>query len=109
MDDIEEIKKRRLEALKQQQSSLQKQAEEQAQLQQQVEQLENIVRQAFDRKALERYGNLKAAHPEKAVQLLIVLGQLIQSGKVESINDEQLKGLLCRLTPQKKEFKIKRV
>lgn len=109
MDELEELKRKKLEELKkQQEEALQNQAEEQAQLQQQIDQLESVVKQIFTKEALSRYGNIKAAHPEKAVQLLVVLGQLIQQGKIKQINDSQLKEILKKLTPEKKEFKIKR-
>jgi DNA-binding TFAR19-related protein (PDSD5 family) len=82
--------------------------EEQMQLQQQVQQLEMLVKQRLTKQALERFGNVKAAHPEKAIQLLAVLGQAIQSGKIEEIDDDQLKEILMKLTPEKKEFNIRR-
>ena len=109
MDELEELKKKKLQELQQkQQESLQNQAQEQAQLQQQIEQLEAAVKQFFTKEALQRYGNLKAAHPEKAVQVLVVLGQLMQSGKITSkITDDQLKELLKQIEPKKKDFTIK--
>jgi programmed cell death protein 5 len=107
MDELEEIRKRKLAELQnQQQESLQ----EQQQMQAQLEQLETVVKQFFTKEALERYGNLKAAHQEKAVQLLVVLGQAVQQGQIkEKITDEKLKEILKQLQPEKKEFKIKRV
>ena len=111
MDELEEIKKKRLmELQKQQEEALQQQVGEQQQLQGQIEQLENLVRQFLTKEALQRYGNLKAAHQDKAVQLLVVLGQAIQQGQIkEKITDEKLKDILKRLQPEKKEFKIKRI
>ncbi|MBW2980598.1 hypothetical protein KY360_04230 [Candidatus Woesearchaeota archaeon] len=110
MDELEELKKKRLQELQQkQQESLQQQAQEEAQLQQQIEQLEAAVKQYFTKEALQRYGNLKAAHPEKAIQVLVGLGQLVQSGKItQKITDDQLKALLKQIEPKKKEFTIKR-
>jgi len=110
MDELDELKKKKLQELQQkQQEALQRQAQEEAQLQQQIEHLEGVVRQFFTKEALQRYGNLKAAHPEKAIQVLVGLGQLVQSGKItQKITDEQLKELLKRLEPKKKEFTIKR-
>ena len=106
MDELEELKKKKLEELKNQQLN---QSQEEAQLQQQVEQLEAVVKQAFTKEALERYGNLKAAHPEKAVQLLVILGQAIQQGQITKIDDEKLKEILLKLTPKKRDFKIKKI
>lgn len=110
MDELEELKRKKLEELKnQQEAALQQQTGEQAQLEQQIEQLEMMVRQVFTKDALSRYGNIKAAHPKKAVQVLVVLGQLIQQGKIKQINDAQLKEILKKLTPEKKDFKIKKI
>ena len=111
MPTLEEIKKKKLEELMRlQQEKLQQQAQEQAHMQQQIEYVEEKVRQFFTKEALARYGNLKAAHAEKAVQLLLVLFQAIQKGQVHGkIDDSVLKKILEQLTPRKKEIKIKRV
>src|SRR3989344_2672643 len=95
MDELEAIKRRKLEELQRQ--SLQQNMQEQAQIQQQVDQLEAVVKQVFTKDALARYGNVKTAHPEKAIQLLIVIGQLLQSGKVQQITDDQLKEILKQM------------
>jgi programmed cell death protein 5 len=103
MSELDVLKMRRLE-------ELQKQMQEQAQLREQVEQLEAAVKTMLNKEALQRYGNIKAAYPEKAVQLLAVLGQLIESGRIrEPLNDEELKQLLKQLTPKKKDISIRRV
>ena len=78
------------------------------QLQQQVQQLELIVRQRLTSEALSRFGNIKAANPELAIQLMVYLGQLIQAKKVEVVNDSQLKTFLQHLSAQKRGFNIKR-
>ena len=107
MATLEEIRRKKLEELMKQQ---QQQAQEQAQVQQQVEQMESVVRQLLSKEALARYGNLKAAHQEKALQLLVVLFQAIQKGQVRGqIEDSLLKKILEQLTPKKKEIKITRV
>ena len=105
-DALEEIKKRKLEELQRAQKS---NIQEEARIQQQVEQLESLVKQTFTKEALERYGNLKTAHPEKAIQLLVILGQAVQQGKINLINDDQLKDILIKLAPEKKEFNIRRI
>ncbi len=107
MDELEALKRKKLEELqKEQANALTHQVEQENQLEQQIEQLEMVVKETFTRDALSRYGNIKAAHPEKAVQLLVVLAQLIQQGKIQQINDAQLKEILKKLTPEKKDFKI---
>lgn len=111
MSTLDEIRKKKLEDLMRlQQEKLQEQAEQQAQMQQQIEYMESVVRQFLTKDALARYGNLKTAHQEKALQLLIVLFQAIQKGQVKGkIDDSTLKKILEQLTPKKREIKIKRV
>jgi len=111
MPNLDEIRKGKLEGLMRlQQEKSQQQADEQGQIQQQVEHIENIVRQFLTKEALARYGSLKTAHQEKALQLLLVLFQTIQKGQVQGkIDDSLLKKILEQLIPKKKEFNIKRV
>ena len=100
MDELEAIRKKRLEELQQQQANnISQELTEQHQLQQQIQTLESVVKQRFTKEALERYGNVRAAHPDKAVQLLMILGQAIQAGQIDTINDEQLKEMLKRMSP----------
>ena len=110
MDKLEEIKKRKLEELKNAQlGQLQQQTQEEEQLKQQIQQLEMIVKQALTEEALERYGNLKAAFPERAVQVLVILTQALQSGQITQVDDDTLKEILKKISPEKKDIKIKRV
>ena len=111
MAALEEIKKKKLEELMRfQQEKLQQQVQEQSQIQQQIEQMEDIIRQFLTKEALARYGNLKTAHHEKALQLLVILFQAIQKGQIQGkVDDSTLKKILEQLTPNKKEIKIKRV
>lgn len=111
MDELEKIKLQKIKELQQkQQEQLQNQAQEQIQLQQQIHQLEAVVKQFLTKEALQRYGNLKTAHPEKSIQLLVVLSQLIQQQKIKGkIEDNLLKSILQQIFPQKKKkFTIKR-
>ncbi|MEA2036184.1 MAG: DNA-binding protein [Nanoarchaeota archaeon] len=107
MDELEEIRKKKLMELQRQQEE-QLQSNQQAQAQ--FEQLEVVVKQFFTKEALERYGNVKAAHPDKAVQIMVVLGQAVQQGQIKNkIDDEQLKAILKQLQTEKKDFKIKHI
>lgn len=105
MDELEEIRRKKLEELKKQQLN---QMQEEQQMQQQIQQLEEIIKQVLTKEALERYGNLKTAYPDRAVQLLVILAQAVQSGQITKIDDDALKEILKKLTPKKKEFKINR-
>ncbi|MEK6983724.1 MAG: DNA-binding protein [Nanoarchaeota archaeon] len=111
MPTLDEIRRKKIEELMQsQQGKLQQQVQEQAQVQQQIEQMESIVKQFLTKDALARYGSLKTAHHDKALQLLMILFQAIQKGQIQSeIDDQVLKKILGQLIPKKKEIKIKRV
>src|SRR3989344_2426981 len=111
MPTLDDLRRKRLEELMRlQQQNAGQQSDEQSQMRQQIEQMEAVAKQFFTKDALARYGNLKSAHQEKAIQLLVVLFQAIQKGQVQGkIEDELLKKILEQLTPKKKDFKIKRV
>ena len=111
MPTLDDIKKKKLnEMMRLQQGKLQQQMQEQQQAQEQISQIESVVRQVLTKDALERYGNLKAAHREKASQLLVMLFQAIQKGQVKGkIDDQLLKKILEQITPKKREIKINRV
>lgn len=104
-DELEAIKNRKVEEL---QNAMNMQVQQQAEIQQQIQALETLVKPKLTKKALERYGNLKTAHPEKAVYLLTILGQSIQTQNIQQIDDAQLKDLLKRMEPKKHDFKITR-
>ncbi|MCH7552116.1 hypothetical protein IIB49_01885 [Patescibacteria group bacterium] len=104
MDNLEDIRKKKLEELQSAQ-----QAPEEEQLLEQLQKLEGVVKQSLTKEALERYGNLKIAYPEKTTQLLVILANVLQSGQLEKIDDNTLKDLLKKLSPEKKDIKIKRV
>jgi len=87
----------------------QKKIEEQLKLQQQISQIDELVKQYLTKEAINRYGNLKAAHPELAIQVAALIVQAVSSGQVkEKINDQQFKNILKELQPKKKEFKFTR-
>ncbi|MBI2541186.1 hypothetical protein HYV80_00560 [Candidatus Woesearchaeota archaeon] len=111
MPTLDEIKRKKLENLMAlQQERMQEQAEGQAQMQQQIGLMENALRQILTKEALARYGSLKTAHQEKALQLLVVLIQAVQKGQIKGkVDDSTLKKILEQLTPKKREIKIKRV
>ena len=108
---LEELRKKRMEELmRAQQQNAGREQNEQAKISQQIEMMEETVRQFLSKEALVRYGTLKTAHQEKALQLLIVLFSAIQKGQApKHIDDNMLKQLLEQLTPKKRETTIKRV
>jgi DNA-binding TFAR19-related protein (PDSD5 family) len=85
-----------------------KDIKDQAQLQKQLAALESVVKQRMSKEAVARYGNIKAGHPEKAVEVLLILGQAIDGGKISNVSDDLLKQILIKITPRKPEFRITR-
>ena len=107
MDELEEIRRRKLEKL---QDQFQQESADEEDFQKQVSSLEQAVKARLTKEALERYGNVKLGHPDKALQLLAVIAKLIQMNRLKGIiSDEQLREILGQLTPEKKEFKFRRV
>jgi len=104
--NIEDLKKQRMQEMQAQQ--LQNQLQEQVAMQQQVAQLDKAAKLWMDPEALSRYGNLKMAHSEKALQVAVLIAQFVQQKKIQkAVTDEQLKELLIYLD-EKKEMNIKR-
>ena len=107
MDDIEAIRKKKLRELQQQAYS-----EDDLQEEQQKElddQKKNILRAILTDDARERLGRIKVARPEMAENLENQLIMLAQSGRLKNkINDEQLRELLAKLLPQKRDITIRR-
>ena len=110
MSELEEIRKRKMEELQHKyMQDAANQAQQEAQVQDQIGQIEAVVRQRLTKEALQRYSNIKAADPDKATQLLLLLAQFLQSGKMGMITDDILKQILIRTSQKKREMKIKRV
>lgn len=103
MDELEQLRQRRMEEIMAQ--GIQQQQDE-AKVRQQINQVETIIKKIFTKEALERYGNVKSAHPETALRVVAVIGQAIQSGKIQSIDDSQLREILQKVT-SKREIKIR--
>jgi len=109
MDDdkeLQEIRRRKLEAMQQEQAQdeVQSQVDEQHDQQRQA-----ILRQILSPEARERLARLKIARAEfgEAVENQLIM--LAQSGKLQAqIDDASLVQILERLTPEKRETTIKR-
>lgn len=88
---------------------MRKQAEKQAEAQKQVEVLEKVAKEYLSKEAIARYGNLKSAHPEKAIKAMTVLLQLIQQGYIKNpLTDEEFKNLLMQMDGNVKSFTIRK-
>lgn len=105
MDELTELRKRKLELYQQQYTAaLQSKGEEAEQMHQQIQQLEVVMKQMMSSDALQRYGTVKLAHPEKALQALVVLAQRVQAGGVGVIDDSLLKNVLLALNNKREPW-----
>ncbi len=108
-EDLEKLKKKRLQEL-QQQMSVQDSLEEQNLQQQDFEEKKKqILRSLLTNPARERLGRIKIARPEIAESIENQIIMLGQSGQLKNkINDEQLRILLSKIIPKKRDISIKR-
>jgi programmed cell death protein 5 len=105
MSELDEIRKRKLEELQQRQGE---QNSQEMQAKQELAQIEAVVKQHMTKDALQRFGNIKSADHEKAMQLCIVIAQLLQQGRLATVDDAILKQILVQLAPKKRDFTITR-
>ncbi len=101
--ELEEIRRRRLQALQQRMADEQKKD--------QVDAAKRVVlRQILEPEARQRLTNLKMVRPDFAQQVELQLIQLAQTGRVNlPISDEQLRQILYQLQSKKKDAKIRRM
>ncbi len=108
-DDLESIRRKKLQELQEQQLQSQEDLEEQVRQQELEEQKKAILRKILTNEARERLGRIKVARPEVAENIENQLIMLAQSGRLKNkINDEQLRELLSKLIPKKRDIKIRR-
>ena len=105
-EELEAIRKKKMEGL-------QLQAQQQEVLEEQHRVIEaerqRIMRQILTPKARERLGRLKTARPELVSNIEDQLITLARAGRVRGqINDDELRNLLSRLIPKKRDIKIER-
>lgn len=100
MDEIEKIKQRKLAEMQAMQNGTQKASEEQ-EFAAQVAKLEASIKQFMTKEALQRYGTVKIAHPDIALNALAMMTEAIQSGQARKIDEEHLKMLLRAASPKK--------
>ncbi len=107
-EELEKLRKKRLQELQQQQlqDSMDGQEEQQKEYEDQKKQ---ILRSILTSKAKERLGNMKIARPQITEQIENQLIMLAQSGRLnQKITDTQLRQLLAKLIPKKRDINIKR-
>lgn len=108
-DELEAIRKKKLLELQQQQMRSQEAFEDEARKKEVEEQKKTVLRQILTTEARERLGRIKVARPDVAENIENQLILLAQSGQLKNkINDEQLRELLSKLIPKKRDIKIRR-
>ena len=108
-EEIERIKRKKLEELQRKQL-LKEQLEEQ---QRQIEEIEAkkkiILRMILTPRARERLGRIKIARPQIAESIENQLIAQLQTGRLRNkINDQMLKSILEQVIPKKRDIHIRR-
>lgn len=108
MSDLEEIRKKKMQELLRQKN--QQQVQQQFQKKQIDAQIKKLIHHILSPEARERLGNIRAAKPNFARRVEVLLIQLYQGGRIpEPLSDEQFKKLLKKLKQgRKKDITIKR-
>lgn len=106
MDELEEIRKRKLLELQRQLEEEQRKEEEKKAVELQIKQ---IISQILTQEAKERLARIKLANPSYASQIELLLVNLAQQGKINKrLSDREFKELLKKISESmpKREFKI---
>ncbi|MEA3457315.1 MAG: DNA-binding protein [Candidatus Thermoplasmatota archaeon] len=108
-EELENLRKRRLKELQQSERFQESMDDQESQKKEFEEKKKAILRSILTPKAKERLGNIKVARPEMAESIENQLIALAQSGRLKNkINDEQLRMLLSKIIPKKRDIKITR-
>jgi len=108
-EELEKLRKKKLQELHQQ-AALQENLEDQEDQKKQFEeQKKAILRSILTIEARERLGRIKIARPKIVESIENQLIMFAQSGQLKNkISDEELRALLQRSMPKKRDIKIKR-
>jgi len=108
-EELDKLRKKKLQELQQQLTTQDVLEEQEQQRQEFEEQKKQILRMLLTAPARERLGRIKIARPEIAEAIENQIIMLAQSGKLKNkINDEQLRMLLSKALPKKRDIKIRR-
>ena len=106
MDDIDEVKEKKMQELKSQMKEQEQQEEQKKQLERQKKQL---LRKVLTSEARSRLSNLRMAIPDFTERVEMQLIQIAKTGRIElPITDDQLQKILKKLQKDKKSINIKR-
>lgn len=105
-EELEEIRRRKMEQLQQQAERQAAQEEVAAEVQ---AQRQAVLRKILTPEARERLGRITLAYPDMAQQIEDRLISLAQSGRLSgAIDDNTLRQILRALVPKKRDIKIER-
>ena len=108
-EELEKLRKKRLQELQKEEELANSFEQQEAQQKEFEEQKKMILRSILTTKAKERLSNIKLARPQIGEQIENQLIMLAQSGRLQQkITDQQLRDLLVRLIPKKRDINIKR-
>ncbi|SNZ17213.1 DNA-binding TFAR19-related protein [Natronoarchaeum philippinense] len=108
-DEIEEIRKKKMEQLKEQQGGESAQEAQQARQEQADAQKKALLRQNLTDGARKRLNTVKMSKPDFGEQVERQVVALAQSGRVQGqIDEDQMKDLLRELKPDSQSFNISR-
>ena len=104
-EEIDELRKEKLEQLKEQQQGGANEEAREAQRQQADAQKQAILRQTLTDGARQRLNSVKMSKPEFAERVEQQVVALAQSGRVQGqIDEEQMQSLLQELQPDQQDF-----
>jgi programmed cell death protein 5 len=108
-EELEKLKKKKLQEMQEQAGYQEQMVQQEEQQKQFEEQKKAILRTILTNDARERLGRIRIARPEMVDSIENQLLMLVQSGKLKNkINDEELRMLLSKVLPKKRDIKIKR-
>ena len=108
-EELEKLRKKRLKEMQQEVSIQEGLENQEAEKKQFEEQKKKVLRSILTTEARERLGRIKVARPEIVESIENQLIMAFQSGQLKNkINDEQLRTLLSKAIPKKRDIKIKR-
>jgi len=108
-EELEKLRKKRLQDMQQQAALEQNLEDQEAQKEEFEKQKKLILVKILTPEARERLGRIKVARPEVAESIENQLIMLASQGQLKNkINDKQLRMLLSKIIPKKRDIKIKR-
>jgi len=108
-DELEQLRKKRAQELQEQLDSEDSEKQQQAQKEQLEEQKKSILRSILTTDAKQRLSNIKLARPQVGEQIENQLIMLAKSGRLQQkITDAQLRELLRKIMPKKRDINIRR-